>query len=107
MLQEKTDKYFLKYRHDEHTSHLTGKNKNMGLEVTDRKLKGSPIRILPYFTSQLYRLNELKKHSGFHVLKPLFRHYSWFTAVKYLSIVVAFFIAFFIFRSASGSRYSQ
>ena len=30
MLQEKTDKYFLKYRHDEHTSHLTGKNKNMG-----------------------------------------------------------------------------
>ena len=30
MLQEKTDKYFLKYRYDEHTSHLTGKNKNMG-----------------------------------------------------------------------------
>lgn len=39
MLQEKTDKYFLKYRHDEHTSHLTGKNKKYGLEVTDRKLK--------------------------------------------------------------------
>ena len=30
MLQEKTDKYFLKYRYDEHTPHLTGKNKNMG-----------------------------------------------------------------------------
>ena len=46
-------------------------------------------------------------YACFHVLKPLFHHYSWFTAVKYLSIVVAFFIAFFIFRSASGSRYSQ
>ena len=30
MLQEKTAKYFLKYRHDGHTSHLTGRNKNMG-----------------------------------------------------------------------------
>ena len=59
------------------------------------------------FYKQLDRLNELKRHSGFHVPKPLFHHYSWFTAVKYLSIVVAFFIAFFIFRSASGSRYSQ
>ena len=41
-------------------------------------------------------MNELKRHSGFHVPKPLFHHYSWFTAVKYLSIVVAFFIAFFM-----------
>lgn len=39
MLQEKTAKYFLKYRHDGHTSHLTGRNKKYGLEVTDRKLK--------------------------------------------------------------------
>ena len=30
MLQEKTAKYFLKYRHDGRTSHLTGRNKNMG-----------------------------------------------------------------------------
>ena len=30
MLQEKTAKDFLKYRHDGRTSHLTGRNKNMG-----------------------------------------------------------------------------
>ncbi len=41
MLQEKTAKYFLKYRHDGHTSHLTGRNKNMGKRLRDSIL--SPI----------------------------------------------------------------
>ena len=43
MLQEKTAKYFLKYRHDGHTSHLTGRNKNMGWSKRLRDSILSPI----------------------------------------------------------------